>query len=158
MYSLAIKTILVMLLFLGINFAEATDLQSSTKAISIEPVVASDYIGESSYALVVGIDDYADDEVPDLTTCKSDALAMYKLLTDPQSVGVSKENAYLLLGQQASKRSILTFLNKLSQIPKDSTVYIYFSGHEAKSGDEAFWIAQDSELSNLAVTALRTLK
>ncbi|MEM6259659.1 MAG: hypothetical protein AAGI37_15375, partial [Planctomycetota bacterium] len=86
-------------------------LAQSDKAIAISPVRASDHVGESRYALIVGIDDYADDRIPDLSLCETDAKAVHAVLTDPNAGGVHPQNATLLLGEQASARAIKRGLN-----------------------------------------------
>ncbi len=120
-----------------------------SKAIGVEQIRAVDHVGENRYALIVGINDYQDDSIPDLKTCQNDAVAMYELLTDPAKGGIDKKNANLLLGKQATSRNIRIHLGKLRRIPSKSTVFIYFSGHGSKEGYEAYWVAQDSQMDAL---------
>jgi hypothetical protein len=44
-------------------------VQSPNKAIGVVPVKAVDHVGVNRYALVIGINDYGDDHIPDLQTC-----------------------------------------------------------------------------------------
>ncbi|MEM0914903.1 MAG: caspase family protein [Planctomycetota bacterium] len=39
-------------------------------------------------------------------------------------------------------------------MPNDATVFVYFSGHGAKEAGESFWVTQDAELGDLAISAL----
>ena len=143
-------TVLLVIILTGICFA-AQDGKSvaASKAIGLEKIKAVDHVGENRYALVIGINDYDDRRIPDLTTCQSDAKAVYSLLTNPQKGGISSKNAYLLLGKKATTRNIKKYLGKLRQIPSKSTVFIYFSGHGAKEAEDAYWVTQDSEIDSL---------
>lgn len=124
------------------------------KAIDVEPIKAVDHVGERRYALVVGINDYRDGQIPDLALCEADATAIHKLVTDPEKGGVGSDQAALLIGKDATYRNIRKALSDLRKIPADSTVFVYFSGHGAKEGDEAFWVTQDAELNDLVATAM----
>ena len=153
-------TSLCIVLTAGVCFAAEDGKRSSaepaarTKAIVVEEIRAIDHVGGDRYALIVGIDDYQDENIPDLTTCQADAAAMYELLTDPARGGIKERNAYVLLGPKATTRNIKKYLEKLRQIPSKSTVFVYFSGHGAKAGDEAYWITYDSEIDSLAASGL----
>lgn len=136
----------------------ATKSIAASKAIGVEQIRAVDHVGENRYALIVGINDYLDDSIPDLKTCQADALAMYELLTDPAKGGIKESNAYLLLGEQATSRNIRIHLGKLRRIPSKSTVFVYFSGHGCKEGDEAYWVAQDSQMDDLFSTGISNIE
>ena len=131
---------------------------SQVKAIGIEKIKAVDHVGSDRYALVIGIDDYRDDSIPDLKTCQADATAMYELLTDPAKGGIKESNAYILLGKKATTRNIKKYLSKLRQIPSKSTVFVYFSGHGAKEGGQAYWVTHDSEIDYLTASGLSDLE
>lgn len=126
----------------------------SRKGIGVAAINAAEYINDDRYALIIGINDYADDKIQDLTTCQNDALGMRDTLIDPNIGGVKEENVTMLLGDEASFRNIRKSLSKLRNLPANSTVFIYFSGHGGKVADEGFWITQDAELDNLGATAL----
>jgi len=128
-----------------------------SKAIGVEaaPMIsAKDHKEVKRFALIIGINDYADKKIPDLATCENDAKAMHRLLTNQQVGGVDKNSAVLLLGKSATTRQIKKQLAKLRLIPAESTIYIYFSGHGAKEADEAFWVTHDSEIDALAASGL----
>jgi formylglycine-generating enzyme required for sulfatase activity len=128
------------------------------KAIGVapgsEPIKAIDHIGERRYALVIGVNDYADKNIPDLTTAEADAKALFAVLTDPEAGGIDKKNATLLVGEDATTRNIKRHLADLRKVPVESTVFIYFSGHGAKEADEAFWVSQDAEIDALAASGV----
>jgi formylglycine-generating enzyme required for sulfatase activity len=127
---------------------------TASKAIGVEQIKAVDHVGENRYALVIGINDYEDPEIPDLKTAENDARVMYELLIDPRTGGIDERNAYLLVGEKATTRNIRIHLNKLRLIPSKSSVFIYFSGHGAKEGDGACWITQDCLLDLLGATGI----
>ncbi|MEM6260397.1 MAG: SUMF1/EgtB/PvdO family nonheme iron enzyme [Planctomycetota bacterium] len=126
--------------------------QQPAKAIAVDAVQPADHLGGRQYALIIGIDDYADPAVPDLTLCERDARAMHALLTGPSRAAVDPADATLLLGDQATARNIRKALIALRRAPRDATVFIYFSGHGAKEGNEAFWVTHDAELDFLGAT------
>ena len=132
----------------------STLLTAQEKGISVRETKATDYVGEQRYALVVGINDYEHSKIPDLKNCENDAKEIYKVLTDPNIGGVRKENATLLIGKDADLNSVKRGLNDLRKIPSDSTVFVYYSGHGSKEAGEAFWVTQDAEPGDFAVTAL----
>lgn len=157
LHYLLLVTVLVSWVILNPCLAQLGGQANASKAIGVEQIKAIDHIGEDRYALVIGINDYADTKIPDLQTCEDDALAVYHLLTDPRAGGIEERNAYLLLGEKATTRNIRIHLNKLRQIPSKSTVFIYFSGHGAKEGDGACWVTQDCLLEMLGATGLTNI-
>ena len=65
------------------------------------------------WAVVVGINDYADPAIPDLKYAESDAKAVYATLTDAKIGRFPKANVTLLLGKQATNDQIKLALQKL---------------------------------------------
>ena len=61
-------------------------------------VCAANAAEPQRYAVVIGINDYADPAVPDLRFAESDARAVFDTLTDPAVGRFAKENVNLLLG------------------------------------------------------------
>ena len=124
------------------------------KALGVAAIRAAERLGTARYAVVIGINDYQDPQIPDLKYAEADARAVHETLTDPQIGGIEKKNAILLLGREATTRNVRKALTDLRTIPKDATVFIFFSGHGAKEAGEAFWVTYDSELGGLAYSAL----
>ena len=118
------------------------------------PINAADQVGDNRYAVIIGINQYADGKIPKLTTCENDAQGIYDLLTSSSTGGLPKNHASLLLGKEATAKGIKKALASLGRLPSDASVFVYFSGHGGKEGDEAFWITQDAELDALSATAL----
>jgi len=132
----------------------AADDGKADKGIGVAPVKAVDTLGLKRYAVIIGINDYRDTQIPDLDYAENDARALHALLIDPQVGGIEPKNAKLLLGSSASTRGIRKALADLRTLPEDATIFVFFSGHGAKEAGEAFWVTQDAELGELAATAL----
>jgi len=107
------------------------------------------------HAIVIGINDYADPAIPDLRFAESDAKAIFETLIDPDVGRFKKDHVTLLLGEDATPSAIKAALYKLRGAGKDDLVVIFYSGHGAKEGDEAFWVTQAAERKALPATALR---
>jgi uncharacterized caspase-like protein len=96
---------------------------------------------EKAFVFAVGIGDYKDETVPDLPITIDDAedfAAKIQQLYTPDSDCDTK----ILTGSQASKKNITDFLKEAiyAYIDKNTTVFIYFSGHGTQvpdnNGDE----------------------
>lgn len=110
--------------------------------------------GPQRHAVIIGINDYADTGIPDLKYAESDARQLYDALTDPKVGRFHKDNIRLLLGRQATNDNIKAALQQLSGVSKNDLVVVFFSGHGAKEGDEAFWVTQAAKAKLLSATAL----
>jgi hypothetical protein len=76
--------------------------------------------------LVIGIDNYEDDKIPDLQTAVNDARDVAALLRGQYGFSAVK----LLLDQQADGSSIVQALRQLAEnAMEDDSVLIYFAGH-----------------------------
>src|SRR6188472_3175383 len=92
----------------------------------------------SSYALVIGISEYKNADIPKLNFSHRDAAFFSDyLLTRPASP-LSRDHVHTLLNEEASIAAIYNGLDWLKENCKEGdTAYIYFSGHgdlEVKSG------------------------
>ena len=101
-------------------------------------------------ALIIGIDEYQDKEIPNLDTAVADATAMAKLLRDRYGFQLDAEND-LLLNTKATKAAIYSSLRRLATAtaPSDS-VLIYYAGHGEldKIYDDGWWIPADAKLGD----------
>lgn len=118
------------------------------------PVQAADHLGTQRYALVIGIDDYADRDVPDLRSRENGARGVQSVLLDQLIGGVPKAHVQLLLGAEATAAKVRAALGELQRLPKKATVFVYFSGHGAQEGEDAYWVMQDSREDDLPATAV----
>ncbi len=79
------------------------------------------------YALIIGINNYADTNVPDLDYCVSDAVEMKDALINQ---GWNESDTVILLDSQASKTNIIQNLNDIfSKASSSDFILVYYSGH-----------------------------
>jgi formylglycine-generating enzyme required for sulfatase activity len=94
-----------------------------------EPVYSAEY--RHSWALVVGIDQYKDPDLPPLSTGVKGARAVARLLH--HDLGFDAERIILLENEEATQRAIRrAFVDPLAQPDKvgpDDRVLVYFGGH-----------------------------
>lgn len=112
----------------------------------IPPVVTlADKICKEStyYGLIIGIDQYRDKEISDLSNPISDAQKLYKtLVTDYQ---FEEKNMRFL--KDATRTDIIRSLDELAGIiGPDDNLLIFYAGHGwwDKSSDNGYWLPTDS--------------
>ena len=114
------------------------------------------------WAVIIGIGDYKDPDINDLSCTVSDAKAIYELLLDRG--GFKADKVKLLLDKDATTKNIKSALKNFlsSRTKKNDTVFIYYSGHGAaeasNSSDDGDGIAKyivtyDSDIEKLYETA-----
>ena len=111
----------------------------------------SDMTGKSgdTYALVVGISDYQDENIPDLRFADKDAEAFAGFLQSPAGGSLDEDHLKVLLNEKATVAQFAGALDWLWEVAEENDrVIIYFSGHgdvEKKSitqpGYLLFWDA-----------------
>lgn len=87
---------------------------------------------EHRYALIVGVDDYADtDHFIPLPFAQADARALYTLLIDPERGGWRPEDVVYLEGRAANRDELESQLRDLFLVraQADDLVLFYFAGH-----------------------------
>ncbi|MCC7408369.1 MAG: caspase family protein [Phycisphaeraceae bacterium] len=92
----------------------------------LEQIKAQTYVGANRRALIIGISDYADPKIPNLSVAESDAQLLYDTLTNTQISGFPAENVMLLLGNQATSTQIKKALASLRGVEEDDLVVIFF--------------------------------
>lgn len=98
-------------------------------------------------ALVIGINDYQDPSIPDLTTAVNDASVIASLLQDFYGFSEVK----LLTDQDATASAILKQLRRLATKSKsEDSVLIYFAGHGDldKITKDGWWIPHNAVVSD----------
>ena len=104
------------------------------------------------YALVIGVDRYADTQITTLGGASNDARTLANALI--QYAGFPSEQVTLLDSDQPAERqptrgNILRRLSNLSAvIPPDGLLLISFAGHGIERGGQAFLLPSDSQVSN----------
>ena len=108
---------------------------------SFGPAVETD--GHRRLALIVGVGQYKNPDVPDLEGPPNDANGIYRLLTDKNGYGFPAENVCLLLDDNASTANFKQAFEKglVQRARANDVAVIYFAGHGSqapdKNGDEA---------------------
>ena len=110
--------------------------------------------GEHRYAICVGINDYADTAVPDLTLSVDDAKFIQLNLTDSNLGNVPEQKTRVLTEEVATVEQFREALQDLKLAPEASKVFIYFSGHIAVEGTQAYMMMHNSSFSNLSSTGM----
>jgi hypothetical protein len=95
------------------------------------------------YAVVVGINDYASEDISDLRFCESDAQSFADVLRSTCGYG---GHVVTLLGKDARGELILKTLRNLADprfVPQRDTVVFYFSGHGAVLDGQNYLVPVD---------------
>lgn len=101
---------------------------------------------KNSYAIVIGIESYRQ-KLPKADYAVADAKTMTEYLT--KAMGYPEENVVTLTNEHAAKSDFEKYFEKWlwNNVEKDSSVFIYYSGHGApnpKSGD-AYLVPYDGD-------------
>lgn len=112
------------------------------------------------HAVVVGIDSYLDQHIPNLRFAAADAMAFAELLE--RRVAPAERNVKLLLNQAATQRAILEAVGQelCRLVAPDDAVVIYFAGHGCpervgpRDKADRYLLAHDTEYRSIYATAL----
>lgn len=126
---------------------------SATEACPLGEAVTTD--GQRRLALVIGVGDYVNPDIPDLKGPPNDARAIYELLTDPHGYGFPKKNVCLLLDGAATTANVQQMFRRalIDRAQGDDVTVVYFAGHGSQrkdqNGDEPdgldeTWVLHDS--------------
>ncbi|MFS8085097.1 MAG: caspase family protein [Acidobacteriota bacterium] len=104
------------------------------------------------YAVVIGVDQYADTQITTLGGASNDARTLARALT--QYAGFPAEQVTLLASDQPAERqptrgNILRRLSNLAAVvPPDGLLLISFAGHGIERSGQAFLLPSDAQVSN----------
>ncbi len=104
------------------------------------------------YALVIGVDQYADTQITTLGGAANDAQSLADALV--KYAGFEKENVTLLTSTQPTERqptrgNILRRLSNLTAVvPKDGLLLFAFAGHGIERDGRAFLLPSDAQTNN----------
>src|SRR5689334_14374150 len=145
--------VLLALLFCFACNAICTKAQPNGRGLSIsEKPVKSLPSTTKRYAIVIGVDQYADTQITTLGGASNDAKALAKALV--QYGGFPSEQVTLLASDQPAERqptrgNILRRLSNMAAvIPSDGLLLLSFAGHGIERGGQAFLLPSDSQVSN----------
>jgi uncharacterized caspase-like protein len=125
----------------------------------------SSSLRQNAHAVIIGINKYQDQKIPNLTFACADAEGVYQILTDPELGRIPPDNVILLLDEEATQRNIRSAIG--TKIPKrageQDMVYIYYAGHgspvmdpksRSRDGMEKYLVPTDAELDDLRATGI----
>lgn len=134
------NTLISSLVFL---IAFSFSAHANDRSISLKQLSRSGNQHGTYKALLIGIDDYADSAIPDLTTAVHDARDMEKVLREKYGF-----ETQLLLDDQATRGAIYSALRNLAiKSTKSDSVLIYYAGHgeiDRVMGD-GWWVPVDAK-------------
>ncbi|HBH84679.1 MAG: hypothetical protein A2X05_00535 [Bacteroidetes bacterium GWE2_41_25] len=113
-------------------------MPAAVAASSIVPIGAGKY-----YALIIGINDYADPDINSLDFCIRDAESFYNAVTSFYTF--EKENIKFL--KNATMSDIVTSLDYFAQVVKPTDSFlIFYAGHGVwnKTSETGFWLPSDA--------------
>ena len=102
----------------------------------------------SYFALIIGINDYVDNKIPDLKTAVADAEAVNKILKDRYGFKSIK----IIKNKQATKKAIdKAFREKIDFLGENDSLLIYFAGHGEidRQVGGGWWIPSDAKLGDV---------
>lgn len=97
------------------------------------------------YALIIGIEEYVDDRLPDLTNPINDCEQLHRTLVENYTF--KEENIILL--KNASRRTMIRSLDELvNQVTPHDNLLIYYAGHGLwdEKSDNGYWLPSDAEI------------
>src|SRR5215207_1718115 len=149
---LRFSAISIFLLFLvGASPKELTS-QTGDRGIKLGSEVKALPAAAKRYALIIGVDQYADTQITTLGGASNDAKTLANALI--QYAGFPGEQVTLLASDQPAERqptrgNILRRLSNMAAvIPPDGLLLISFAGHGIERGGQAFLLPADSQVSN----------
>jgi hypothetical protein len=104
------------------------------------------------YALIIGVDQYADTQITTLGGASNDAKALANALI--RHAGFPGEQVTVLASDQPAERqptrgNILRRLSNMAAVvPTDGLILVSFAGHGIERGGHAFLLPSDSQVSN----------
>ncbi|MDP6279508.1 MAG: caspase family protein [Nitrospinota bacterium] len=100
----------------------------SITVVSKAPKIGSLTLYQNSWAVLIGINDYQNKEIPDLQFAEKDVADMRRSLV---KLGFPSKQILTLTGRKATRRNIQRLLgDRLPQkVGQNDRVIIYFSGH-----------------------------
>lgn len=136
--------------------ASAPALEENPDAVA--PAEQLKQAGGRHYALIIGISDYQDDNIPDLQYADTDAVNLYNWMVDESMGGYDPETIKILRNQEATTRNIRKTVNDwLAQTVEEDFVTIFFAGHGSPASperpDDLYLLTYDTEFSHIESTA-----
>jgi tetratricopeptide (TPR) repeat protein len=137
----------------GVKAFRESASSAQAKSDVDELPISSARINKNAYAIVIGIEQYRQ-KLPKADFAVNDALTVANYLS--KVMGYPEQNIITLTGEHAAKSDLEKYFEKWlwNNVEKDSTVFVYFSGHGApnpKTGD-AYLVPYDGDPSFIEQT------
>ncbi|HEY0324192.1 MAG TPA: caspase family protein [Pyrinomonadaceae bacterium] len=144
----------VVVAFLLTLFVTPLYAQPNERGVGIKPAETVKQLPNKAkrYAIVIGVDQYADTQITTLGGAVNDAKSLANALV--QYAGFPSDQVTLLASNQPVERqptrgNILRRLSNLAAvIPKDGLLLLAFAGHGIERGGQAFLLPSDAQVSN----------
>ncbi|MGA9998259.1 MAG: caspase family protein [Pyrinomonadaceae bacterium] len=134
-------------------FAFAAQAQpQKDRGLSLAPQVKQLPSKAKRFALIIGVDQYADTQITTLGGATNDAKSLADALI--ANAGFPSDQVMLLASNQPAERqptrgNILRRLSNLAAVlPKDGLFLFAFAGHGVERGGQAFLLPSDAQVSN----------
>jgi uncharacterized caspase-like protein len=125
--------------------------------LSLTPAHGNDLSKSELYAVVVGVKQFQDPNVPPLTISDKDAKDFFQFLKESEKY-FAKAHITLLLNEDATRSNVSKALREgLLGARRNDIVIIYFSGHgmaDEKLPNEYYFVTYDTQMDNLFASAL----
>jgi formylglycine-generating enzyme required for sulfatase activity len=112
---------------------------------------------ERTFVLIVGVEDYADPKITDLSYAEDDAQAVYDFFAEDPRSPTTKDRVKLLLGKQATRIDVLSaieeHLARRAVGPRDTAI-LYFAGHGFSDTQGVYLATSDTRLGKLRYSAV----
>src|SRR5882757_684297 len=152
--QIAIRAIVLLLIPWAMSVLSPTVTEIAMRAIEVRPLgtVASLPSKTKRWALVIGVDRYADTQITTLGGSSNDAKSIANALV--RYAGFPQEQVILLASDQPAERqptrgNILRRLSNLASVmPADGLLFFSFAGHGMERSNQAFLLPADAQVSN----------
>ena len=147
-----LSAVSILLVIVSASTSKEITSQTVDRALKLGDQVKTLPILAKRYALVIGVDQYADTQITTLGGASNDAKTLANALI--QYAGFPSEQVTLLASDQPAERqptrgNILRRLSNMAAVvPPDGLLLISFAGHGIERGGQAFLLPADSQVSN----------
>ena len=77
--------------------------------IALTPLISAADGKQNVYTVIVGVSKYKDAQIKEKPKAEADAIALFRLLSDKNILGLTKENGKLLLGEPGKAKDLSDF-------------------------------------------------
>src|SRR2546428_8481067 len=109
-----------------------------------------------TWAVIIGVSNYASSDVPSLRYAAADAQAFAQFLRSPRGGALSPDKVQLLVDGGATAFAVRTALGFLGRkVQEDDVVYIFIAGHgDVTPEDLSYFIPADGVAANVYATSI----